>query len=1158
LKIQKNAISKFQNYKLELKSKIIVILILFICTKSFGQLNSNLVEKKIISSEKEIKLDSFMILKNQLTISDENGKIIADSLYEIDLNKSTIILKNALINQTLLIKYRTIPIKIPNVVFQNDTSIINKNNYEITNEFVNNSGVFIEEESSEIEKQGSLAKGIRIGNNQNLVSTTQLNLQLSGQLTEKYAMEAMISDHDLPAQNEVNSISVKEFENIYLRVYSDSSSIYGGYLTLKRPQSFFLNTSNSVKGFSFEHKYNLQNTNRTQITAAMSRGKYRRQAFTGIENSQGPYRLTGETNELYIIIVPGSERIFIDGVLQSNGTDKDYTIDYRSAEIYFTTNQLITSAKRIIAEFEYTLNSFPEYVFAAGQGIKSKNWEVDFNLFSQQNSKNALVNENFSLDVKQKISSLGDYSGNLIIQQFDTINSSVSGKGYYLKDSIVNGIRYDSIYVYSETAGKWLTRFFYTGTNSGNYRRIISKANETIFEWIAPQNSIPQGDYNSGIVVSPPEKKQMFTIFSTLKINERTNISFESAISNHDLNLLSKMDDQNNKGLALKGTLSKQFKFSDTSRYFLSTQASFYHVGKNFRAIEKFQEPEFERNWNLPLKQENTSQNYADIQLNAHFFKKISISNLFEMLNQDTSFGAIKNTFTSQVKLNKYMLLGNFQWLKNTNSFSKGKMQKYNVMLQRKWKFMEAGIRYENDENMVLYSNSNRYSPSSWKFSAINAFVQLTDTSNMQLRLEYLYRTDFYADSFEFKKAVESQTWNLKMNYPISSMNKTGYFATVISYRKAKYADTTNQQKFGNGTLAGNLKYGIFLAKNAIQMNGLLETSGGYEPLREYIYVELNSGQGSYKWIDYNQNKIKESGEFEIAEFSDEGQYVKLLLPTARYIPISNYNFNQRISIIPKTDSLREFPISFFQRFSERFSIDFRTKNMINTHDLIFLKNTTEILSANYMLNNSVQFNKPHQLFSGDYNYQQSIAKNISGNGTEIRKQEFHTVNIRLFMFQSIQCIEKVAKGSLNYTSDYLSAKNYEIQHLEYTTKLIIKRTNKWDVSLTWEKIKKLEKVSNSQSIENSFKLNYSFTGSTDLVADISLNYKYIHSSENIPISIKYALLNGFTKGKNIFWNCSVSKKINQTIMLSLVYEGRKLGETKIIHTGNVEIKAMF
>ena len=101
------------------------------------------------------------------------------------------------------------------------------------------------------------------------------------------------------------------------------------------------------------------------IAGASPRGQFATNAFQGQEAVQGPYRLTGKNGERAVIIVAGTEHVYVDGTLQTRGEKNDYVIDYALGEVRFQPRRLITSDSRITIDFEYSTQEYSRSLFAA-------------------------------------------------------------------------------------------------------------------------------------------------------------------------------------------------------------------------------------------------------------------------------------------------------------------------------------------------------------------------------------------------------------------------------------------------------------------------------------------------------------------------------------------------------------------------------------------------------------------------------------------------------------------------------------------------------------------------------------------------------------------------------------------------------------------------
>jgi hypothetical protein len=91
-----------------------------------------------------------------------------------------------------------------------------------------------------IQKTGSITRGISFGNRQDVFVNSSLNLQMEGQLSETVNLRAVISDRNVPFQPEGNTQQLQDFDNIYIQLYNNDWSLTAGDVVLKNGASNFL------------------------------------------------------------------------------------------------------------------------------------------------------------------------------------------------------------------------------------------------------------------------------------------------------------------------------------------------------------------------------------------------------------------------------------------------------------------------------------------------------------------------------------------------------------------------------------------------------------------------------------------------------------------------------------------------------------------------------------------------------------------------------------------------------------------------------------------------------------------------------------------------------------------------------------------------------
>ncbi|SDC97218.1 hypothetical protein [Williamwhitmania taraxaci] len=1011
-----------------------------------------------------------------------------------------------------------------------------------------------------LKKSGSITRGVAFGNNRDVSFTSGLNLQLSGELSEGVNILAVVSDKNNPVQPEGNTRNFQEFDRIFIKVYGKKAALTAGDIEIIGESGEFFRVRRSARGALADITSVKKSGNRLHIVAggAAARGKFARQTIDGVEGNQGPYRLKGNEAEIYIIMVSGSERVFLDGCQLTRGSDQDYTISYSTAELFFTAKSPITKDSRIVVEFEYADQNYSRFLTSAQANYQGKSWETYVNVFSESDLKNQPLGNDLTSYRKTLMANAGDNINDALVSSVDTVAFNPDELLYASKDSIVNGLNYLT-YQYSTdpTKAVYRLRFSLIGEGKGNYAISPIIANGRVYQWLAPVNGVPQGSYEPVIQLTAPIKKQFAT--AGLLINKgRTRYGVETAGSLNDKNTFSQKDSNDDVGTAFSAFIERKPTADTSALSDFTWRSKFRHLSSGFNPIDRFYPVEYERNWNLtstligkPLEENNL---LGEIQYKrGHHFASLYKA---EYLDRGRFFkGWNANGDISLIKKWGFIKI-TASYLKTQDTSATTNFLRSHLAIEKNLGKLAVGAVYSSETNHWLSKAADTLLATSKGFQQIEGYLRSNGKVKVPFTLTYRNRLDYSPRKSSLTKFSEAKEVS-------SSLERTGkkgdFIRLLASLRSLQYADNPTGVK--EETMLGRLEGGTTLLRKAIGLNGSMDMGSGLIPSQDYTFIKVAAGQGQYTWNDYNGNGTKEVNEFEIAAYADQAEFMKVNLPTSKYIKAYTSGFTAAARITP---SMAWRDTSGFRSVVSCFSVngsaqaDEKQAAFSAIPEFFPSLNAENTIAHKGSWRYGGGFISRNKRYFADIYRQASATKQLLLGGSETREVATSTLSLRYRPTAALLSTWQGEQSNSTANSDLFPSKNNELIGLKSLTKAELSVDLRYSFVLLWEYAEK----KNTMGIEKSFTHKFGAEAMASVAGKMKVEttFSWLRIDAFAPLNspVSYELLNGLKPGKNAIWTLILSRKLPAGIEINLGYNGRYIADGKIIHSGSMEVRASF
>ncbi len=1151
---------------------MLIFFFLVFAAKLVGQDYTNLRSKNLLILSDTTKLDSLSIIPQSVIVLAKNGKVLPKTDYKINYAKSLFISRK-LEGKNVTLKYRVFPInfaapfahKTMDQVEQEDPG---KYDFFTLREQENNTDIF---SISGLNKNGSISRGVSFGNNQDLSVSSNLDLQLSGKVTDDINIQAAVSDKNLPIQPEGNTQQLQEFDRVFIRLYNDKSSLIAGDFLITRPKGYFMNLNKKLQGGGFSTEViTHQNENpkkqgilKTSVNAAVSRGKFSRNLVNGVEGNQGPYQLRGDEGETFIIVLSGTERVYVNGKLMKRGQDNDYVIDYNAAELTFTPNQIITKDQRIVVEFQYSERNYGRSLFFVENNFNKDKLSVNFNIYSEQDNKNQPLQQELSEQEKRLLSDVGDNLNEAIISGIDTSEFIDDQVLYKLTDTL--GFQGILVYSINPDSAKYRARFSLVGENAGNYRQIQSNANGRVFQWIQPLAGVPQGDYEPVIVLITPKQRQLITLGAEYEFSKNTQLTVEGAFSNNDVNTFSSRnsEDDQSYGMLLDFKNSTKLTRRDSGKVLRWNNSIFYEqIGRNFQFIERYRNVEFQRDWNI--QDLNFEGNEYITKVRSGIASKRNFLNYeFSSFTKGSDYEGIRNGFDAKLEKKGFTIDSKGSYLKANTTNNSEFLRHYSTMSQKVGAF-KVGAYLEQERILFFKGETDTINNGSFDRVIWRAFIEKGDSSSANFyRLSYSEIYDWFPNIDKLNSALKSENFGLEFKL---SENRKSQLKGKVTYRRLLIQDDELAMRDPENTLLGRLEYSAKALKGFMSSNTFYQIGSGLENRREFSFLKVNDGQGTHIWIDFNNNDVKELNEFEVAGVNNafQANYIKVFTPTTDFIRVFSNQFNQVLFLRPAailkqdkkwTKVLAKFSNKATYRAERKTQLEEDIYNPFNTN-----VQDSSLISINSSFANTFYFNRLNPKFGVDYYFLDNRGKSLLTNGFETRSNRINELKARYNISRIYSIENRLTESVRDNGSEFFTNRNYTIQSREVEPKLIYQPTVNLQVAFSgiYAEKQNIIEGGTEESINQtaSGEIRYSQAGKGSF--SLNLSYVKIDFNSESNSSLAYEMLEGLQPGNNLTWNIAWQRNLSNSLQLNLTYGGRNSEEVQTIHTGGMQIRAFF
>lgn len=993
---------------------------------------------------------------------------------------------------------------------------------------------------SRLNKSGSLIRSVQVGTDQDLTLESALNLTVVGNVGGNVDVTAALSDQSTPLQPEGTTESLNELDKVYVAVKGPKFGVTLGDHDVAYDGGTFDSYQRKLTGVDGWYQDSVLFAN---AGAASSKGEFFSYEFLGQEANQGPYSLRDPNGQTGFVVLAGTERVWLNGQQMRRGESNDYVMDYASGQLSFTVRHLINSASRIVVDFQFANEDFERVFLHSRVGATASSQWLTGNVtyISEADSRDKALGTALGEDEKDILRRAGDNADSASAIAADSLGPGLGD--YVVADTLFDGIAY-SFFQFSprdsqnHSTGSWSVLFDDFGEGDGDYEASADALGIVYFFWVGPN----RGRYRPLRRLPVPESHDVTDVRLQSQIFSGATIGLEGAVSRHDRNTFSELDDQDNDGQAgavSLGLTRQKARILGIKLQRVSVESRLRARDQKFIEVNRSPEIEFARDWELE-RNRGTAELTSETVLNFYPLAALGVSGSYGALSRPDVSSAVRRSGGVSYRYGK-------TWNSSANVTS---ISSSDSTLAR-----SAEVRRYRGESSTIVSRFSprftieRESKREQRRSGL-AGVRFTEwlggngvrlSDEIDLDASYLMRQEDVLDSADtFGNAATAREIEGALGWRRATL---GSAALRLVHREKNFVRLDSADVNSD---AGKVELQLS------PISGLYDGTVSYQVSRSrsadeiLVAVQVTPGTGSYRKV----------GDQYVPD--DQGDYELIARSTGTFQPASdlalNSEFSVRLDELPKDKTpkwLRSLSTETELTIEERTRLPFDLR--LYLLDPTRLRGDSTLLGTLRLRQDMTLFRSRRSLTARVRYRNERSLQNQYLNGGQQRSVDEYALRVRAQYAGALRGESNVENSRELFGYANGSLADRKIQRFRLSEDVTYAISRLWEAGLEVRGEEVQDQRSATQASLREFRPHATLTAAGR--GRLDLDFAWNHATSNKSI-IPFELGRGANRGENLRWTMRGTYAFGQNLSGSLSYTARRDAGEKVIHTGRVEARA--